>query len=142
MKKIYITDDEVKGCTQEIIRQCVMTNFIPQLVVGLSRGGLVPAHYSSQFFDCEFYALNKQELFPEHVDDVSNILIVDDINDTGKTFTDVNNDLSLLGIEVRYAALLDNASSDFTVDYYGREIDKAKDPCWIVFPWESWWKSL
>ena len=142
MKKIYITDDEVKGCTQEIIRQCVMTNFIPQLVVGLSRGGLVPANYISQFFDCEFYALNKQELFPEHVDDVSNILIVDDINDTGKTFTDVNNDLSLLGIEVRYAALLDNASSDFTVDYYGREIDKAKDPCWIVFPWESWWKSL
>lgn len=142
MKKIYISDDEVKGCTQEIIRQCVMTNFIPQLVVGLSRGGLVPANYISQYFDCDFYALNKQELFPEHVDDVSNILIVDDINDSGKTFTDVNNDISVFGIQVRYAALLDNASSDFTVDYYGREIDKAKDPCWIVFPWESWWKNV
>jgi hypoxanthine phosphoribosyltransferase len=140
MNKIYITDDEVKGLTQEVIRQLVMTNFVPELVVGLARGGLVPAVYISQFFDCEFYALNKQEDFPELEDYVGNILIVDDINDTGKTFTDVNNDVSMLGIEVRYAALLDNAGSDFTVDYYGREIDKVKDPSWIVYPWETWWQ--
>lgn len=138
MKKIYLSDDEVRGLTQELIRQLVMTNYVPELVVGLARGGLVPANYISQFFDCNFYALNKQEQFPEY-NEIGNILIVDDINDTGKTFTDVNNDLSIIGIEVRYASLLDNASSDFTVDYYGREIDKAKDPSWIVFPWENWW---
>lgn len=142
MKQVYITDEEVKGYTQEIIRQLVLTNFVPDLVVGLARGGLVPANYISQFFECDFYALNKQEQFPELKDFNGNILIVDDINDTGKTFTDVNNDLSLLGIEVRYAALLDNAGSEFTVDYYGREIDKVKDPCWVVFPWESWWKNV
>lgn len=139
MKKIYISDEEVKGLTQEVIRQLVMTNFVPDLVVGLSRGGLVPANYVSQFFDCGFYALNKEEEFPD-LDEVGNILIVDDINDTGKTFTDVNNDLSLLGIQVRYAALLDNIGSDFTVDYFGREIDKVKEPSWVVFPWEDWWK--
>ena len=140
MKKLYINDSEVRGLTQEIIRQLILTNFVPKLVVGLSRGGLVPAVYISQFFDCDFFALNKQELFPE-LDEVENILIVDDINDTGKTFKLVNEDVSNLGIQVRYAALLDNAGSDFTVDYYGREIDKVKDPCWVVYPWENWWNS-
>ena len=140
MKKLYISDSEVRGLTQEIIRQLILTNFVPKLVVGLSRGGLVPAVYISQFFDCDFFALNKQELFPE-LDEVENILIVDDMNDTGKTFKMVNEDVSNLGIQVRYAALLDNAGSDFTVDYYGREIDKVKDPCWVVYPWENWWNS-
>ena len=140
MKKVYITDDEVKGLTQEVIRQLCMTGFYPDLVVGLARGGLVPANYISQFFECDFYALNKNETFPDVNVVVDSILIVDDINDTGKTFTDVNNDLSVKGIEVRYAALLDNAGSDFTVDYFGRDIDKTKDPCWVVFPWESWWR--
>ena len=142
MKKIYISDDEVRGLTQEVVRQLVMTNFIPDLVVGLVRGGLVPANYISQYFECDLYALNKQQLFSDLDIHDGNILIVDDINDTGKTFTDVNNDVSMFGIEVRYAALLDNSNSDFTVDYYGREIDKSKDPSWVVFPWESWWKSV
>ena len=142
MKKIYISDDEVRGLTQEVVRQLVMTNFIPDLVVGLVRGGLVPANYISQYFECDLYALNKQQLFSDLDNHDGNILIVDDINDTGKTFTDVNNDASMFGIEVRYAALLDNAGSEFSVDYYGREIDKVKDPCWIVFPWGSWWKNV
>ena len=72
MKKLYISDSEVRGLTQEIIRQLILTNFVPKLVVGLSRGGLVPAVYISQFFDCDFFALNKQELFPE-LDEVDNI---------------------------------------------------------------------
>lgn len=139
MNNILITDSEVKGLTQEIIRQLVMTNFVPDIVVGLARGGLIPAVYISQFFDCKFYALNKDEDFPMFEDMYENILIVDDINDTGATFTSVNNEISLWGIEVRFAALLDNAGSDFTVDYYGRGIDKVKNPCWIVYPWESWW---
>lgn len=141
MKKLYLNDDEVKGLTQEVIRQLVITGFYPDLVVGLTRGGLVPANYISQFFECDFYALNKNQTLPEIGVVVDSILIVDDINDTGKTFTELKDDLSARGIEVRYASLLDNAGSDFTVDYFGRGIDKVKDPCWVVFPWENWWIS-
>ena len=141
MTKIYISDQEVKGLTQEVIRQVVMTNFVPDIVFGLARGGLVPAIYISQFFDCKFYALNKEEDFPLLDEQYENILVIDDINDTGTTFTNLNNEISMSGYQVRYAALLDNAGSDFTVDYYGREIDKVKDPSWVVFPWESWWNQ-
>jgi len=38
---------------------------------------------------------------------------------------------------VRFAALVDNISSDFKVDYKGKVIDKSKTPSWIVFPWEK-----
>jgi hypothetical protein len=38
--------------------------------------------------------------------------------------------------------LYDNESSDCTVpiSYSAIDINKATDPQWVVFPWESWWK--
>lgn len=80
------------------------------------------------------------------------ILIVDDINDTGATLEWIKkdwisgcfpNDQSWNEIwqdNVRFAVLVDNASSDFkNVRYSGMAIDKSKDASWIVFPWEEWW---
>lgn len=139
MNKLHINHREVRELTLEIIRQLVLNNFIPDLVIGLTRGGLVPANDISQFFNVPMYALNKESELPDFLDRYPNILVVDDINDTGRTFTDVNNMFSVEGYEVRYVSLLDNVGSDFTVDYSGRTIDKANNPVWIVFPWESWW---
>jgi hypothetical protein len=39
---------------------------------------------------------------------------------------------------VRFAVLIDNLSSNFSgkVNYSAKEINKAEDNNWIVFPWE------
>jgi hypoxanthine phosphoribosyltransferase len=81
-----------------------------------------------------------------------NILVVDDINDTGATFnwikqdwqgsclpneTDVWN--SIWHRNVRFATITDNQSSEFngTVDYTVHEVNKAEEDVWLVYPWEN-----
>jgi xanthine phosphoribosyltransferase len=81
-----------------------------------------------------------------------NILIVDDINDSGATLNWIRQDWpsgclpddpawdSVWGNNVRVAVLINNEASDFTeVDYVGLVINKLEEPIWCVFPWEEWW---
>jgi len=85
-------------------------------------------------------------------DSCKNILIVDDINDTGATLNWIKQDWQsgcmpddpvwseVWNNNVKFAVLVDNQSSEFkNIDYSGMKIDKSKDPRWIVFPWEEWW---
>jgi hypothetical protein len=79
-----------------------------------------------------------------------NILILDDINDTGATLDwiikdwqgiNLPNDTAwdnVWGNNVRFAVLFDNLSSEFSrkVDYSAVEINKAEEDIWIVYPWE------
>ena len=81
-----------------------------------------------------------------------NILIVDDINDTGATLDWIAEDWSagqdqerwrdIWGNNVRVAVLYDNEASHSTVtpDYSAETINKLEEPQWIVFPWEEWWR--
>ena len=80
-----------------------------------------------------------------------NILIVDDINDTGATFNWIKEDWrsSCLPNEeswdkvwhgnVRFATITDNLSSEFNgkVDYTTHEVNKAEEDVWLVYPWEN-----
>ena len=35
-----------------------------------------------------------------------------------------------------------NVSQDkFEADYVGREISRAEDARWVIFPYEEWWKA-
>lgn len=78
-----------------------------------------------------------------------NILIVDDINDTGATFNWIKNDWqssclpndlnwdTVWGGNVRFAVMTENLSSEFSgVNYYYDEVNKAEDDTWLVYPWE------
>jgi hypoxanthine phosphoribosyltransferase len=84
-----------------------------------------------------------------------NILIVDDINDTGATLNYIKKDWQsscfpkdkrwkeVWGNNVRVAVLYDNESSksELNVTYSAVSINKADKDVWIVFPWENWWQS-
>lgn len=137
--KIYINDDQIKCYLIEILRQMTIEEFKPELVVGLVRGGCVPSNLVSQFYNIPCYMINKDvETLPRFYP-ASKILVIDDINDTGKALTEINNMLFEFNGEVKYATLLSNEASSFTVDYTARRINKLEDPRWIVFPWENWW---
>lgn len=83
--------------------------------------------------------------------DRKKILIVDDINDSGATLSWIKNDWeencfkgnpdwnNIWHKSVRFASLVNNSSSQFTVDYAALEINKLENDEWIVFPWENWW---
>ena len=177
MKKIYHTWQDVESQTQEILRQITRDNWRPDYVVGLTRGGLVPANLISQYLECRMETLKvslrdgaEQETNCWMAEDAfgyagdgdtpsvanrKNILIVDDINDTGATLNWIQQDWmsscfatspvwdSIWGNNVRVACLYDNESSKSKLDvtYSAVTINKASEDSWIVFPWESWWQS-
>lgn len=83
-----------------------------------------------------------------------NILIVDDINDTGATFNWIMKDWPssclpndpdwkwVWNNNVRFAVIVDNLASQCNVkmDYVGMEINKSEQDVWVEFPYEIWWK--
>jgi uncharacterized protein len=177
MKKIYHTWQDVERQTQEILRQINLDRWRPDYVVGLTRGGLVPANLISQYLECRMETLKvslrdgaEQESnlwmaedafgWPKEASGASeeskkNILIVDDINDSGATLNWIRNDWMsscfatspvwdhIWGHNVRVAVLVDNESSknEIPVSYSAVSLNKAEEDCWIVFPWENWWQA-
>ena len=84
-----------------------------------------------------------------HPDVKKNILIVDDINDTGATFNWIKKDWpsgclpnnpnwdTVWGNNVRFAVMTENLSSEFgEVAYHWDEVNKAEDNVWLVYPYE------
>jgi uncharacterized protein len=165
MKKIYHTWQDIESQTQDILRQIMLSNWRPDYVVGLTRGGLVPANLISQYLGCRMETLKvslrdgaEQESnlwMAEDAYEQKNILIVDDINDSGATLNWIREDWmsgcfpkdkrwkEVWGSNVRVACLYDNESSKSKLDvaYSAVTVNKADKDIWIVFPWESWWQS-
>ena len=177
MKKIYYSWKDVENQVQDILRQIQLSNWQPDYVVGLTRGGLVPANLISQYLEIPMetlkVSLRDDNSHPESNlwmaedaygygdydlmasdDGRKNILIVDDINDSGATLNYIKQDWQsscfpkdkrwkeVWGNNVRVAVLVDNESSKskLSVSYSAVDLNKAEEDCWIVFPWEDWWK--
>jgi xanthine phosphoribosyltransferase len=183
MKKTYLTDANIQGYVNNIIRQMTLDNFIPDYVVGITRGGLLPAVMISHYYNvqCEtlkvslrddgetesnlwmaedaFGAveLEERKILKSRwdINKRKNILIVDDINDTGATFSWIKNDWrssclpneddawdSVWRNNVKFATLIDNEASEFNeVSYSGSSVNTHENPTWFVFPWENWWNK-
>ena len=158
--KRYISEQEMKTGVLDIVSQMYSDDWRPDYIVGVTRGGLIPAVMMSHYTGVKMHTLDVRlrdaDHGPEHAvwmaEEASagkRILILDDINDTGETFKWIVKDweesnppadwLDIWGNNVRFATIIDNAPSKFDVDYTSIEINKAEDPAWIVFPFEEWW---
>lgn len=180
MKKLHYTFRDFSKLVATVCRDISNSEWRPDYVVGLTRGGLLPATMISHYFnvpcetlkvslrddgDCESNLWMAEHAFgyvPENERGESgtqtdpayrkNILIVDDINDSGATIEWIKQDWQssclpnhpawdvIWNRNIRFAVIVNNEASSFKkVDYQGQTINKHDDPCWIVFPWESWW---
>jgi xanthine phosphoribosyltransferase len=163
MNKRVIDYVEYKNLVSKICRSIVQSNWRPDYIVGITRGGLLPAVMISQWFDIKMNSLDVS--LRDGGDIVSNlgmaedayngkkILIVDDINDTGATLNWIMEDWpsgcfpdderwpTVWNDNVRFAVIVDNLASKCTakMDYAGMEVNKAEQDVWIEFPYEEWW---
>jgi hypoxanthine phosphoribosyltransferase len=123
----------------------------PAHLIGIGRGGLIPAVYLSHTTGLPMLAVD----YSSHVEELAfdamaklaertrsgqRLLFIDDINDSGRTIGQLRAMLAREGaVEgfVRFATLIDNSASAQTVDYRARTIDRAVTKDWFVFPWEA-----
>jgi hypoxanthine phosphoribosyltransferase len=160
--KIQYTNEQILHDLQGIVREIAAEGFQPDLIVGIARGGLVPATMLSHYFGVPLISLNlslRDHMVDSQIDYATlrarllmdqKILLVDDICDTGATFAKVIEELQSTKnkvdlshmLNLRTVALWNNTGQTLFVPHYvGREIDKSKDDRWVIFPYEEWWKA-
>ena len=144
MKKKYVSFQKVKQNLVEINSKINQTNWKPDIILSVNRGGCVPGVFLSHMRDLDHEVLSFKNNIDINNDTIKNImsnhlsiLIIDDINDTGYTLADIKKKFNRFIKNIKFGVLINNKSSLFEVDYYGSEIDKKIDNSWIVFPWEN-----
>lgn len=121
------------------------------MVLGIFRGGLVIARsFVSRLGEVPLAILHPRNGTPSRLicladDDIHsipddrrsgmNVLLVDDISDTGRTFEGMKGRLEFFGFRRVYtASLVLKSYAAFVPDFFA-EKDETHD--WIVFPWEA-----
>ena len=144
MKKKYVSFKNVKEDIKNINSEINQTNWKPDIILSINRGGCVPGVFLSHIRDLDHEVLsfkNPENNYNKVINKIMNndlsILIMDDINDTGNTLTEIKKKFKNYIKNIKFAVLINNKSSSFKVDYYGSQIDKKIDNSWIVFPWEN-----
>ena len=155
MTKLWYQWDEMRRDVNTLCRDITLDKFDPQVIVGLSRGGLTPGVMMSHWLQKPFKPVKAalrdfpewEDYLPRKTDE--RVLIVDDICDSGETFTKMSSHIKgprlnsplELPTDVRFASLWWNNECDFEPHYYAQECAKDSEDIWIHFPWEHWWNG-
>jgi hypoxanthine phosphoribosyltransferase len=148
--KIWYKWKEVQRDVNTLCREIVLDKFDPDVIVGLSRGGLTPGVMMSHWMEKPFKSIKAslrdflewEDYLPRKTDE--RVLIVDDICDSGETFHKIRehiNERKKNGVDVRFATLWWNNECNFEPHYYVNEIAKDTTKTWIYFCWENWWNT-
>ncbi len=134
---------------RELAQAIADSGFVPDILLGIARGGLIPAGALAYALDCknlftisvEFYTgvnsrLDVPVMLPPFLDaqdlDDATVLIVDDVADTGRTLELVHQFCAGHVAHSRTAVLYEKPQSVIKADYVWRRTDR-----WIDFPWSA-----
>jgi hypoxanthine phosphoribosyltransferase len=136
--------------SQLLVDKITASGFDPDLIIAIGRGGYIPARLLSDYLDImdittfkiEHYrgsykhssAVVKYPLTDNVVIDGRRILVVDDVSDSGDTFTIANKHIAKRGSpkQIKTAVLHHKTTSIYTPDYYAQRVIKWR---WIIYPW-------
>lgn len=139
--------DDIYSLTKDVSEKIIEIGWQPDTIIGIARGAWVPSRIMCDFLGVtELLSIKvshwgvtatpdqKAKVKYPIREDLSdkNVLIIDDISDTGGTFkVAVDDVMEQNPEEVKTATLQNIKGSDFRPDFYSKEIDWA----WIIYPW-------
>lgn len=146
MKKQYYSWDHFHTLVGEIKKRVKTT---PNIIVSIGKGGSIPGVILAEMFECgnlnlglrsykgqnrgnihEYQSIDAFEALAD-----ANILIVDDIADSGETFKYAVNKFKSNGCErIETASVFYKPCSKFKPDTFAEEVE---ENVWIVQPWET-----
>ena len=139
----------VNGITQ-LGESILASRWQPTAILGISRGGLIPAAILSYMLDVRLIQAvrvqhyddqdNRLESGPQFIEgpqpfasfniETQRLLVVDDIIDTGETLKLVLEAVQPHADEIKVAALYVRSNQKHSADWYWKVEDE-----WVVFPW-------
>lgn len=145
MELVSMSWEEVEEAVTALA-DTIKREFDPDVIVGIARGGLIPAVRLSHLLGdkllrvihVKYYKgvnlhFKKPELYAGIKRISGKVLVVDDVTDTGTSLEFVLKHLKRKEAkEIRVATIAYKPKSRFKPDYYRFETDK-----WIIFPWEE-----
>lgn len=148
MKLLTISWADTGRLCESLASAISSSGFRPDMIVGISRGGLVPARILSDIMGVRelftirvsFYTgVGKTATAPKIVQPLverlegKRVLLVDDVSDTGRSLMVAKEHLKEMGAkEVKVATLHFKPHSKFKPDFFMSETD-----AWLVYPWEK-----
>ena len=146
--KVNYSIDEMHVAIIRIIEQMNDSNWMPEIILSINRGGCIPGIYLSHKIEIPHKVIDIQlrdssvnpnfSVLNDCLTKYQKLLIVDDINDSGNTLKLIKDHSVENKSKIRFAALINNIKSKIKIDYQGQLIDKSKNPVWYIFPWEKW----
>lgn len=156
---VHYTKENFDYDIASIADQLIVSDFKPDFIIGLSRGGLIPAVVLSHKLDVPMYALN----WSNNTQDIvtleaildghnnANFLVVDDLIDSGALLKqlfnqidrpDYTKDLSRFRVatllnNLDVEKLYENKISTVICNYYGTAFSRSENPEWFTFYWEE-----
>jgi len=145
LEKLNLTWRGIMSLCTKIVKKLKdkYPNIVDYEIIGLSRGGLIPAVIISNMLNIrKVYSIGMKSYTNEEKDHfelyqipevskIDKILLIDDISDSGDSFSATKE--MLQGKTVATASLTLKHKTKFKPDVFGKAI---KDDVWVVFPWE------
>jgi len=157
MKYKDISFKEIKTLSHQVCLEIQQSNTVFDCIIGIAKGGNIPATLISYelevptFKTIQIKSYNddnerKATVFSsgtlsliDELNKYNNVLLVDDLADSGKTLSEFHELYKFLSNKVKVpniktACLYYKTKSEFKPDYYASSIEGAD--VWLNFPWE------
>ena len=142
---------------KQIVKDVQSSDWTPDYIVGIVRGGCIPAVYLSHRLkvplvtvawntrDTTIFGKESNCWIPEDIMEGKKVLIVDDIIDGGDTIRELLADwqTSIAGSgvlpvdNIRICSMIYNTAQSVRPHFYHQTIDRDQDQRWVIFPWEA-----
>lgn len=148
MRCELITWPEIYRLCLDISKQVRSSGYQPDIVIAIARGGFIPARLVCDFLDLNALTSIKIQHYRSGADRQEkaaleyplcteikdlNVLLVDDVNDSGDTLKLAVSYLQTFQpADIKTIVMHQKITSPYPVDYYAKKIIKWR---WLIYPW-------